>query len=46
MCVCVMIVGNGSVTRVQNLDVADYISHSTNTLGRGMNSITLRPANC
>ena len=32
------------VTRVQTLDEADYISHATNTLGKGMNEITLHPA--
>ena len=31
-------------TRVQILDEADYISHSTNTLGKGMNPIILPPA--
>ena len=29
---------------VQILDETDYISHSTNTLGKGMNSIILPPA--
>ena len=33
-----------TVTRVQNLDETDCISHSTNTLGKGMNSIILTPA--
>ena len=32
------------VTRVQILDETDYISHSTNTLGKGMNPIILPPA--
>ena len=30
--------------RVQILDETDYISHSTNTLGKGMNLIILLPA--
>ena len=33
-----------TATRVQILDEADYISHSTNTLGKGMNPIILPPA--
>ena len=33
-----------TVTRVQFLDVTDCISHSTNTLGKGMNPIILPPA--
>ena len=33
-----------SATRVQILDEADCISHSTNTLGKGMNPIILPPA--
>ena len=33
-----------TVTRVQILDEIDYISHSTNTLGKGMNPIILPPA--
>ena len=32
-----------TVTQVQILDEADYISHSTNTLGKGMNPIILPP---
>ena len=32
-----------TATRVQILDEADYISHSTNTLGKGMNPIILPP---
>ena len=32
------------VTRVQILDEADYIAHSTNTLGKGMNPIIPPPA--
>ena len=31
-------------TRVQILDETDCISHSTNTLGKGMNPIILPPA--
>ena len=33
-----------TVTRVQILDKTDYISHSTNALGKGMNPIILPPA--
>ena len=33
-----------TATRVQILDATDYISHSTNTLGKGMNPIILPPA--
>ena len=33
-----------TATRVQILDEANYILHSTNTLGKGMNSIILPPA--
>ncbi len=33
-----------TVTRVQILDESDCISHSTNTLGKGMNPIILPPA--
>ena len=33
-----------TVTRVQILDETDCISRSTNTLGKGMNSIILPPA--
>ena len=32
-----------TATRVQNLDEADCISDSTNTLGKGMNPIILPP---
>ena len=32
------------VTRVQILDETDCISHSTNTLGKGINPIILPPA--
>ena len=33
-----------TATRVQILNEADYISNSTNTLGKGMNPIILPPA--
>ena len=33
-----------TATRVQILDKTDCISHSTNTLGKGMNPIILPPA--
>ena len=33
-----------TATQVQILDETDYISHSINTLGKGMNPITLPPA--
>ena len=33
-----------TATRVQILDLTDCISHSTNTLGEGMNPIILPPA--
>ena len=33
-----------SASRVQILDETDCISHSTNTLGKGMNPIILLPA--
>ena len=33
-----------TATRVQILDETDNISHSTNTLGKGMNPIILSPA--
>ena len=45
--VMVIVVGNGhgdTATRVQILDETDCISHSTNTLGKGMNPIILPPA--
>ena len=41
--VMVIVVGNGYGTRVQILDETDCISHSTNTLGKGMNPIILPP---
>ena len=40
----VIIVGMDMATQVQILDEADCISHSTNTLGKGMNPIILPPA--
>ena len=33
-----------TATRIQILDENDCISHSTNTLGKGMNPINLPPA--
>ena len=36
--------GHVYISNVQNLDETDCISHSTNTLGKGMNPITLPPA--
>ena len=33
-----------TATRVQILDLTDCISHSTNTLGKGMNPLILPPA--
>ena len=33
-----------TASQIQILDEADYISHSTNTLGKGMNPIILPPA--
>ena len=40
----VIVVGYGhDDTRVQILDHANYISYSTNTLGKGMNPIILPP---
>ena len=42
--VMVIIVGNGHGTRVQILAETDCISHSTNTLRKGMNPIILPPA--
>ena len=41
--VIVIVVGNEHGARVQILDETDCISHSTNTLGKGMNSIILPP---
>ena len=42
--VMVIVIGNEHGDRVQILDEIDYISHSTNTLGNGMNPIILPPA--
>ena len=41
--VMVIVVGNGHGGRLQFLDETDCISHSTNTLGKGMNPIILPP---
>ena len=40
----VIVVGNGHDDKSSNLDEADCTSHSTNTLGKGMNPIILYPA--
>ena len=42
--VMVIVAGNEHGARVQILDETDCISHSTNTLGKGMNPIILPPA--
>ncbi len=42
--VMVIVVGNGLGGTSSNLDETDSISHSTNTLGKGMNPIILPPA--
>ena len=42
--IMVIVVEMDTATRVQILDEDDYISHSTNTLGKGMNPIILPPA--
>ena len=42
--VIVIVVGNWHGARVQILDQTNCISHSTNTLGKGMNPIILPPA--
>ena len=42
--VMVIVVGNGHATRVQTLDETGCVSHSTNTLGKGMNPIILPSA--
>ena len=39
--VMVIVVGNGHADTSSNLDKTDCISHSTNTLGKGMNPIIL-----
>ena len=41
--VMVILVGNGHGDTSSNLDETDCISHSTNTLGKGMNPIILPP---
>ena len=41
---CGVMVIMDMATQVQILDKTDYISHSTNTLGKGMNPIILPPA--
>ena len=42
--VMVIILGNGHGDTSSNLEMTDCISHSTNTLGKGMNPIILPPA--
>ena len=42
--VMVIVVGNGHGDTSSILDETDCISHSTNTLGKGMNPIILPPA--
>ena len=42
--VVIIVVGMDTATWVQILDETDCISHSTNTLGEGMNPIILPPA--
>ena len=42
--VMVIVVGNEHSNTSSNLDKTDCISHSTNTLGKGMNPIILPPA--
>ena len=39
--IMVVVVGNGHGVVNSNLDETDCISHSTNTLGKGMNPIIL-----
>ena len=41
---CMLVNVMDTATRVQILDGTDCISHSTNTLGKGMNPIILPPA--
>ena len=41
MVVMVIVVGNGHGDMISNPDEADCISHSTNTIGKGMNPIIL-----
>ena len=40
----VIVVEMDTATRVQILHETDYISHSSNTLGKGINPIILPPA--
>ena len=40
----VIVVGNRHGDTSLNLDETDFILHSTNTLGKGMNPIILPPA--
>ena len=42
--VMVIVVGNGHGDSSSFLDETDCISHSTNTLGKGMNPVILPPA--
>ena len=42
--VMVIVAGCGHDDTSSNPDEPDYISHSTNTLGKGMNPIILPPA--
>ena len=44
ICMYITVIIMDTVTRVQILDETDCISHSTNTLGNGMNPIILPPA--
>ena len=40
----VIVVGNGHGDMVHIMDETDWISHTTNTLGKGMNAFILPPA--
>ena len=40
----IIVVGNGHGDTSSNLDTADFISHSTNTIRKGMDSLILFPA--
>ena len=42
--VMAIVIGNGHENTSSNPGKTDYISHSTNTLGKGMNPIILSPA--
>ena len=42
--VMVIVIGNGHGDTSSNLDEADRISHSLNTLGKGLNPVILPPA--